>query len=722
MKTKFCSLCITLILLMGARQAASQIVANGDFETGDFTGWTQSGDFVGAFVDNGSQITPYSGSHEAILQTYTSTGYLSQTLSTTAGAVYLLSFSLINPSQQIPNDFSVSWNGTTILNQPNFVVPVWTNIQLLVTSPGTSTTIQFGYQDQYIEMGFDDVSVVPVAFLHFSATPTNGAAPLMVQFASPGVDNSGNSVTNWNWSFGDGSTSTNQNPVHTYTNQGDFIPSLIATNIHGSRVFGIGPSIAAVPPNDNFANRTQLMNAGFGNNLAATLEPNEPSPGGGIGSVTNTATNQVVSVLSVTNTVTNSVWWSWTAPTNGPASVITSGSTFDTIIDVYTGNALSSLVCITSNLNSVLDDDLYSYGNPSVGVFNPANAGILNRVGFTASAGTTYQIQVSGLSEGPIDIAVQPIALKVLSVHFVSTNSDGSINFNAMVEIGNSGSTTSAPLNLEVLARAGYSFDSNNSSRPATNTIPADQVLTNYTLSNPTTVLPGTATNISISGVCPGPVYVVTSGNTNSGFGWGVYAVLQEQFGTNSYFMDNDLLFYGQWPTISGVVGQAGGVIRVDPSQLITASDPAYVEWQLAPPAAVRAGAGWKLASDPVYSTTAGYVEAVTSTNSVVVQFKPIPGWSLPANQTLTVLPGQVTSQTAFYTVTNPILMLGKGIGLGITGTTGTVYELESRTSLLSGSWVPVSTNTIQSNGFNSLLSNPTTNGPVNFYRAVWLP
>ena len=98
---------------------------------------------------------------------------------------------------------------------------------------------------------------------------------------------------------------------------------------------------------------------------------------------------------------------------------------------------LSNLACVASNLNTVLDDDLYSYQNPQVGVFNPANAGVLNRVGFTVSAGTTYQMQISGLSEGQVDVAVQPIALQVLLVNQASTNNtDQSVNFNAVVKIG----------------------------------------------------------------------------------------------------------------------------------------------------------------------------------------------------------------------------------------------------------------------------------------------
>ena len=234
--------------------------------------------------------------------------------------------------------------------------------------------------------------------------------------------------------------------------------------------------------------------------------------------------------------------------------------------------------------------------------------------------------------------------------------------------------------------------------------------------------MPGTTTNISISGVCPGPNYVIDSyGNTNSGFGWGVYVVLEEQFSANWFFMDNDLLFYGQWPTISGTEGVNGGVIRLNPSQLITASDPGYVQFQLEPPAAVAAGAGWKLEGDSAYSSATNYIRAVTTTNAFTVEFKPIPGWNLPTNQMMTVLPGQINSQTVFYTVTNPVLVADNSIGLGITGTTDTVYQIQRRTSLTSGSWLSVSTNTINSNGFNLVLPNPATNGNAFFYRAVWL-
>ncbi len=83
--------------------------------------------------------------------------------------------------------------------------------------------------------------------LEFSANPTNGAAPLGVQFDSAGFDSLGNTIVNWSWNFGDGSMTNGQIPSHTYANNGAFIPSLIATNNHGVAVIGYGPQIVVTP-------------------------------------------------------------------------------------------------------------------------------------------------------------------------------------------------------------------------------------------------------------------------------------------------------------------------------------------------------------------------------------------------------------------------------------------------------------------------------------------
>jgi PKD repeat protein len=85
----------------------------------------------------------------------------------------------------------------------------------------------------------------------FAANPTNGMAPLTVNFISSGVDSAGNTISNRNWTFGDGSTSVVQNPSHTYTVTGTFSPSLIATNSIGGTVAGLGPAAITTTPTTN---------------------------------------------------------------------------------------------------------------------------------------------------------------------------------------------------------------------------------------------------------------------------------------------------------------------------------------------------------------------------------------------------------------------------------------------------------------------------------------
>jgi uncharacterized repeat protein (TIGR01451 family) len=122
--------------------------------------------------------------------------------------------------------------------------------------------------------------------------------------------------------------------------------------------------LAAVSPpaNDLFNNRT-ILNGDTGaltaQNLNTTSETGEPNHAGVIGG--------------------KSVWWSWTAPSSGVASIETHGSNFDTLLAVYTGTALSSLVYVAANDNDGSADNT-------------------SGVSFVAEAGTTYQIAVDGVN------------------------------------------------------------------------------------------------------------------------------------------------------------------------------------------------------------------------------------------------------------------------------------------------------------------------------------
>jgi hypothetical protein len=121
-----------------------------------------------------------------------------------------------------------------------------------------------------------------------------------------------------------------------------------------------GSPPTTAPFNDAFANAIVLRGTSgvtTGNNVNATEEAGEPAhasgPMGG-----------------------RSVWWVWTAHAGGSVTISTFGSTFDTLLAVYTGNAVNALTHIASN------DD--------------AGGGLQSQVTFTAVAGTTYRIAVDG--------------------------------------------------------------------------------------------------------------------------------------------------------------------------------------------------------------------------------------------------------------------------------------------------------------------------------------
>ena len=133
-------------------------ILNGGFETGTFTNWTQSAGYYSG-VATGSPYA-HTGKYGAALETGGTMGFLSQTLTTTPGTNYLISFWLNNPRKYTStNEFQVSWNGNVLLDESDLVAIGWTNIQLTVAATTTVSTLQFGYLNGYFSFGLDDISV-----------------------------------------------------------------------------------------------------------------------------------------------------------------------------------------------------------------------------------------------------------------------------------------------------------------------------------------------------------------------------------------------------------------------------------------------------------------------------------------------------------------------------------------------------------------------------------
>ncbi|MFO8191943.1 MAG: matrixin family metalloprotease, partial [Bacillota bacterium] len=147
----------------------------------------------------------------------------------------------------------------------------------------------------------------------------------------------------------------------------------IQRTLHSVDISGIryiyGGAGAEVPVNDNFADRLILETSSgqtTGTNINASTETGEPDHAGTTGGT--------------------SVWWEWTPPANGQVEFNTFGSSFDTLLAIYTGSSLTNLQSIASN------DD---YG----GTYQ-------SKVDFNAMAGTAYKIAVDGWRTSTGDIVL----------------------------------------------------------------------------------------------------------------------------------------------------------------------------------------------------------------------------------------------------------------------------------------------------------------------------
>lgn len=164
MKTKILGLFATVgvvcvFMTLGAANSAhaANLVVNGEFETGDLTGWTQSGDTSFTGVDD---FNPNSGNYAFYAGPVFSLGFLSQALTTAVGQAYQFSYFLSNDDSSSDNYFETSLNGTTLFSQ---VMPEMPYTQYSFNFVGTgSDTIAFGFYNPPSFFDLDDVEVEAV--------------------------------------------------------------------------------------------------------------------------------------------------------------------------------------------------------------------------------------------------------------------------------------------------------------------------------------------------------------------------------------------------------------------------------------------------------------------------------------------------------------------------------------------------------------------------------
>lgn len=107
-----------------------------------------------------------------------------------------------------------------------------------------------------------------------SANMTSGIAPLTVHFIGSGNDSDG-SIQLYYWDFGDGANSTEQNPTHTFQNNGTYSVTLTVTDNNGATANDTVTIIASSPKTKKENGGTNGNNGG--NNQGGSPPNNPPT-------------------------------------------------------------------------------------------------------------------------------------------------------------------------------------------------------------------------------------------------------------------------------------------------------------------------------------------------------------------------------------------------------------------------------------------------------------
>lgn len=180
-----------------------------------------------------------------------------------------------------------------------------------------------------------------------------------------------------------------------------------ASNAWGDSAFSTTDSgskaTSSAPANDNFAN-------------ALTLSGNS----GTVSGVTSNATVETGEPAHAGRGPYKSVWYKFTPSSSGKMNIDTHGSSFDTVLAIYSGSSVASLTAVASN-----DDD---------GSSN--NCSGTNNV--SLNAGTTYQIAVAGYGSSYFG----PVVLNWMFSSTAKSLSSVSISGSSTVTSGNAASYT----------------------------------------------------------------------------------------------------------------------------------------------------------------------------------------------------------------------------------------------------------------------------------------
>ena len=171
---RFLLLSISLAIASVPALADSNLITNGGFETGDFTGWTVNAGATAVQASGGlGGYSANTGTYYAALGSVGGDGTLSQTFADTAGEALTLSYYLAS-NGTTTNDFNTYINGINVDSLTNIASQPYTPYSFTFTATG-SDTITFGERDDPNYLALDDVSVTHAV----AATPEPSSLALL---------------------------------------------------------------------------------------------------------------------------------------------------------------------------------------------------------------------------------------------------------------------------------------------------------------------------------------------------------------------------------------------------------------------------------------------------------------------------------------------------------------------------------------------------------------
>lgn len=239
---------------------------------------------------------------------------------------------------------------------------------------------------------------------------------------------------------------------------------------------------------------------------------------------------------------------------------------------------------------------------------------------------------------------------------------------------------------------------------------------------------------VSYGGNSGGPVCVLSTNSAGRAFfiPAGVYLGGSGETVARAIDLDVvDLINRAENSSSGGTNSTGGGVVPISRSPGSLLSHPAYLSVSVGPPAAVRAGAMWRISPTNYgelgelrfYTNfTASPLTLAVRSTSFSIQTIDLPGFQPPPGQPLVLPENSVQQLPLRYSVNPPWLTYHGASGLGITGTVGTAYRIETSSQIGGQSTWTTVTNSVTLNAGTNWIPNTAPAATSNrFYRAVWL-